>query len=258
MHHFENVITSVQELKTHTKGSNQKIVQIKPRVIFEAFESKFGKLQSNSLIVPPSEIGSLTLLETTCLLCLAKLANAENIFEFGTFLGLTTANLAKNLPSNIYSLDLPKTRLHRPSNQYQFESVMTDDEINDDYLRSVQAEAGEIYLESLGKHDREKITLIKENSLEFSPLKSNLPEIGLIFIDGGHTHDVITSDTANARQMLSKQIGVIVWHDFLSNIHHEVSEYLFADTTREVKVHIQSTLLAFTCTNWEKIFGHGE
>ena len=53
----------------------------------------------------------------------------------------------------------------------------------------------------------------------------------------------MTIDTANARRMIGDS-GVIVWHDFNSNIHSDVTTFVNGLAKHEVVVCIQHTMLA--------------
>ena len=64
-----------------------------------------------------------------------------------------------------------------------------------------------------------KITLVKADfSINF---KDEFGSSEFVFIDGGHDHKTLSSDTENP----IVRRGVIVWHDFGSNLHNDVSDY---------------------------------
>jgi predicted O-methyltransferase YrrM len=50
--------------------------------------------------------------------------------------------------------------------------------------------------------------------LEFSD-DSNAP-FDLIFIDGGHSYEVVKHDSFEAIRLINKQNGIILWHDATS------------------------------------------
>ena len=70
-------------------------------------------------------------------------------------------------------------------------------------------------------------------------------KVDLIFIDGGHEEKIIDSDTNNADVMRSKK-SAVVWHDFNSNIHGDVTKYLEMERDKRQLFHIESTLLCFS------------
>jgi hypothetical protein len=65
---------------------------------------------------------------------------------------------------------------------------------------------------------------VKQNSLALDIDNDNFrANIDFIFLDGGHTEKIVRSDTFKASQMLSQE-GVLIWHDYNSNIHRKVTE----------------------------------
>lgn len=194
-------------------------------------------------LMPPVEIGSITLVDQIVLLSLAKLISAKSVVEIGTYLGFTTALFAMNIPAKITSIDLPKQPLKNTG--YTSERILTDGNYNDDYLRSEQNEKGEIYLNYLTSEDRKKITLIKADStsLDFS---KKFKCADLVFIDGGHEKSIVEMDTFNARSIVKK--GVIIWHDFGSTIHDDVTKYLLEQRNRTI-FNVRGSLCAFEIIN---------
>ncbi len=53
----------------------------------------------------------------------------------------------------------------------------------------------------------------------------------------------MTIDTANARKMIGES-GVIVWHDFASNIHSDVTTFVNELAKHELIFCVQHTMLA--------------
>jgi hypothetical protein len=110
-------------------------------------------------LMPPSEIGSITLVDQIVLLSLAKLTSSQRIVEIGTYLGYSTALLAMNLDAQIFSIDLP--RVDDSKRSFDEKLVRTDGNYNDYYLRSAQNNKVEIYIEYLSSEERSRISLIK-------------------------------------------------------------------------------------------------
>ena len=100
---------------------------------------------------------------------------------------------------------------------------MVNPEVNDNFLRQKQASEGEKYLEYLGDSDKAKIKLIKNDSTELD-FPREIGTIDFAFIDGGHTEEIVASDTEGCFFCMEK--GVIVWHDYKSGIHSDVTKYL--------------------------------
>ena len=64
-----------------------------------------------------------------------------------------------------------------------------------------------------------------------------------MFVDGGHQYDVIRSDTLNALAAIKS--GVIVWHDYSSSIHSDVTRYLHEHAKLNRVFHVLGSLCAF-------------
>ena len=106
-------------------------------------------------LMPPLEIGSITLVDQIVLLSLAKLISSKRVVEIGTYLGYSTALLAMNTNATIFSIDLPKIT---PSDgTFEEELVLSDSNYNDDFLRSEQNKKGEIYLDFLVRGSVKKL-----------------------------------------------------------------------------------------------------
>ncbi len=125
-----------------------------------------------------------------------------NVFEFGTFDGRTTVNIALNLEksSKIYSLDLP--------DDVSRENFLEKEK---DYMQPQMTRA----LFSEKKIESEvlnKIELLRADSkaFDFSRFYTN---IDMVLVDGGHDRITVTSDSLNAFRML-RPGGVILWDDY--------------------------------------------
>ena len=104
---------------------------------------------------------------------------------------------------------------------------------------------GEYYL--IPHIGNSRLKLIKEDSRHFFPEKFRLlGSTDLIFLDGGHTEDIVASDTKKALDMLSND-GILIWHDFTSSIHTKVTDLVYNYAQENLVVWIENALLAFTC-----------
>jgi hypothetical protein len=199
-------------------------------------------LRSFNTILPTISIGSVTLVDQIVLLCIDELVNPNTVLEIGTFQGFTTRLLATNSSaSKIYSLDLPPLKNNFIDSPV-LDKVLINGDYNDDYLRDMQNLSGEIYLNDLENKFSNKIQLIKHDSTKLNFEKS-IKECEFAFIDGGHSYDIVKSDTENVKKIMSK--GVIIWHDYASGIHSDVIKYLNEYALNNKIFHISGSLCAF-------------
>jgi len=223
------------------------LVQIKPKVVFMKIEASDPAPVSMKINVPSSDIGSVTLLEASALVSLVKLVKPRKIFEFGTFLGYSTSLLVENSADNctVYSLDLGESHVSdRPLAAFARADVHSDGDINDEYLRGAQGQRGPHYTTALSADDRARLVLLQQDSRKFNPADHGLEgSVDLVFIDGGHDTETVTIDTANARRMVGDS-GIIVFHDFASGIHSDVTTFVKGLAAQEIVVCIQHTMLA--------------
>ncbi|MDA8535756.1 class I SAM-dependent methyltransferase [Alphaproteobacteria bacterium] len=189
---------------------------------------------------PPIGMGSITLVDQIVLLALAQIITPKKIIEVGTFLGFTTSLLSMNTSANIVSIDLPQSSDLKEL-KYNEELIEIDGNHNDDFLRKQQAIEGEMYLEFLTKEERKRVELIKADSTTID-FKGEFGRADFVFIDGGHEKSIVEKDTINARSLVNE--GVIIWHDFGSRIHNDVTEFLKQQSGHHI-FHVIGSLCAF-------------
>ena len=195
-------------------------------------------------LFPPTEIGSITLVDQIVLLTLIKLSNPGHILEIGTFQGYTTSLFLKNTINSIVStIDLPKTFDSKKNAPFRKSSILTSGEENDEYLKLIKNKSGDFYLNNLDKLTKERLNLIKANSTNFD-FKQLTDFIDFAFIDGGHDYETILSDTKNVKNYLNKK-GLIVWHDYSTSIHTDVNSFLNEYSKNTRLFHVSGSLCAF-------------
>lgn len=230
------------------------IYEIRPKLLLKSAEDIFNAPIDIFLHLPSSDIGSLTTLEATMIIALLKIFNPAKIFEFGTFLGYTTSILTRNSSDSsiVFSLDLDVNSIQvnvAELNDFSNKDVLTNDVINDAFLSKIQSVKGEFYLSDIDILQKSKIRLLKQNSLELDVNDLGLTnEIDFTFIDGGHTYEIVKSDTEKAF-LMAKKNSIILWHDYNSKIHGDVSKYLLDLSDTYTIYHIANTMLAFTIVN---------
>lgn len=142
---------------------------------------------------------SVTLEEAVGLGMLMQKCNAVRAFEFGTHRGVSSTQLAANLPENgqLFTLDLP-----RSDTRHHFKV--------DDWAEKEVANypvKGDLIPEEL----RKKVTFLEQDSALFDPT----PYAGtmdFIFVDAAHTMEYVVNDSDKAWVML-KPGGIVAWHD---------------------------------------------
>ena len=120
--------------------------------------------------------------------------------------------------------------------------ILSDGDYNDSYLRSIQNNSGEKYLRNLEKSCSKRLNLIKCDSTQLS-FKDEVGPIEFAFIDGGHHRDIISKDTQNV--LCQMKSGVIVWHDYSSSIHSDVTSFLLEHSEKNQLFYVSGGLCAF-------------
>ncbi|NMP03415.1 class I SAM-dependent methyltransferase [Pseudoalteromonas arctica] len=226
------------------------VITIKPKVLIKILEDKFtGENITGSFLMPPSYIGSLTLLESAMLLAFVKLIQPKHVFEFGTFMGHTSVFFAKNIAEDalVHTIDLPQGYIVDNGCETKAEEV-------DNLLREQSITSQAKCIENEGQDIQRKINRILCNSLEFCT-KAHTTSAGIIFIDGGHDTEIVKSDTCKALEMLSEG-GVIVWHDYNSTVFTDVTDYVNEFAKCNTIFHIANTNIAFMWKAEENLVRH--
>jgi len=170
----------------------------------------------------PGVGASISLIEAAALSALIQRTHAMRVFEFGTYKGVSTTQLALNLPDGgmVYTLDLP-----------------ADHPV---YL-SYSELASESGMQMLVPPDlSHKVTFLKEDSAQFdtTPYRGTMD---LVFVDGYHSYEYIKNDTEKGLEML-RPGGVIAWHDCVAS-RPEIIRYL--KTISPLPQLVETTSLAF-------------
>lgn len=218
--------------------------KIRPKVLLQFLEKNYTQPIEMRINIPSSEIGSLTVLESTMLVSLLKISNPKVIFEYGTFLGYSTSLFLKNSEENckVISLDLGAD-LEQTEN-IDVTKILVNDDINDRYLKIVQSKLGPIFIKEDIKNKNERLELIYGDSTRMSVNSMKLnKKVNFIFVDGGHDYRVIKKDTENALKMIDT--GIIIWHDYDSKIHKDVTTFVNNFSVDKHIFHIENTMLAF-------------
>jgi hypothetical protein len=141
---------------------------------------------------------------------MVKVLQPGSIFEFGTYHGWTTANLAMNAPEgcNIHTMD-----------QQRLPHL-------DPWIERVFRERAVVQLTA--------------DSREYN-YETHRGTMDFIFIDGDHSRAGVENDTMAASRMLSEN-GTIVWHDYNPK-HEHVVAYLNSVASERKLFFIKNTRL---------------
>jgi predicted O-methyltransferase YrrM len=131
---------------------------------------------------------------------IARHRRARRVFEFGTYLGRTTYHLALGEHvERVYTLDLD------PAGPYP-KGLKIGRAIKAVHERDLQ---GYFYR---GTAAAERIVQLHGDSrtFDYTPYAG---QMDLVFVDGGHTYEMVANDTQHALSLV-KPGGIVIWHDF--------------------------------------------
>jgi predicted O-methyltransferase YrrM len=176
--------------------------------------------------------GNVSVEEVAKIALLAKAMKPRTVFEFGTFNGMTTLQIAMNvLDCQVYTLDLPEDVL--PSYPH------------DEFDRLVSRKAGAQFDTKTGSffsdlNDGRIVQLWGDSAkFDFSPYRNR---VDLVFIDGGHNFPTVKADTENALSMLAPG-GAILWHNYHDITCPDVTQYLLELSQRLKLYQLRNTAL---------------
>jgi predicted O-methyltransferase YrrM len=156
---------------------------------------------SPEIVLPPrrhlEKPGGQTLEGLVFLAGLVRALDVQSAFEIGTFDGVTTWTLARNMGSGVVdTLDLPADERPRLPIEHTDEEVreLISDHVYDElpHPATIEQHWGDSAI------------------FDFSEWRG---KCDLVYIDGAHSEPYVASDTRNAFAMLSEH-GAIVWDDY--------------------------------------------
>lgn len=154
---------------------------------------------------------SISLAEAEVLVALMKKSCATRVFEFGTYKGVSTTQLALNIPEGgmIFTLDLPEDH---PAYSLSISKA-------EERKIAAEGEKGILIPSDL----LSKVTFLQADSALFdtTPYRQSMD---MVFVDGAHSYDYVKNDTEKGLEML-RTGGIIAWHDCIPS-HPEVVSYL--------------------------------
>jgi predicted O-methyltransferase YrrM len=148
-----------------------------------------------------SKYGSMELDEIYSIALLARQLDPKYIFEFGTFIGVTTLQMALNTDTaaEIYTLNLSSTEV-----KTVFEIGNSEEE------RSLPVQQPGNRFED--KEISGKIKQLYGDSAAYD-YSAYHNKMDFILVDASHEYDYVKSDTENSFRMI-RQGGTLIWHDY--------------------------------------------
>ena len=230
----EQASTACRSLKFH---ATSKIRQLPLREIV----AKLSDQPVDQVVLPGpatdlGEVGSQTAYHT--LGTLVRAIQPATIFETGTYLGVSAYAMALNTPEScrIYTLDLPDDAAG--------ELVPGLNKIDVRHVATSRLRVGEAFLRSSLKH---RVTQLRDDSMTFRA-ETVMKNVDLIYVDGGHSLEVVTKDTENAFRVLAAR-GVIVWDDYF-HLYPDVVQYLDGLANQYQLFGIEGTNYVIYSRNW--------
>ncbi len=173
--------------------------------------------------------GSVWMNELAILAGICRQIQPKLVFEFGTFVGLTTVNLAANTPPGaiVYTLDSPHDHPKLKAAPHEERYILRE-------------KAGEFYRNSSYYY---KVRQLWSDSAEFDESQF-VRQVDFVFIDGSHSYEYVRNDTEKALRML-KHGGALFWHDYYHG-WPDVVRFLH-EHANELRIrHIEGTSLAIS------------
>ena len=159
----------------------------------------------------PSVGASVSPMECAALAALSRLVGAKRVFEFGTYKGVSTTQLALNVATGgmVFTLDLPEDH---PA--YSLPIPKPEEQ-------QIAAEGGKGILIPRDLLDR--VTFLTSDSATFDETPY-LDTMDLVFVDGAHSYEYVKNDTEKGWRML-RSGGILAWHDCVPS-HRDVVKYI--------------------------------
>jgi predicted O-methyltransferase YrrM len=183
-------------LGRHDGPASGLLPKVEISTLFDARDFQLNFLE------PRTSDGNVSGFELFALNSLVRKHSPGALFEFGTFKGRTTLNLAANSTpeARIYTLDLPHSKLQ--SLQYNLE------QIEKKYVE--KPVSGEVFSQ---RPEALKITQLFGDSAKFD-YTPFFNQIDFVFVDASHAYDYVVNDSQIALKLLRNGRGVILWHDY--------------------------------------------
>jgi hypothetical protein len=184
----------------------------------------------------PDEGSSISFREMVILCSIVCSEKARAVFEIGTSLGVTTFNIALNLPEDgiLHTLDLPL-----PTVEQNDISTVYDVSVSD--RKMIFANRQERRFLDTSIESMVHPLFSDSAAFDYSPYQKSCD---VVFVDGAHSRAYVESDT-NAAFSLVRPGGLVIWHDYNNGFFWpDVHEYLTAIAPQYGINRIRGTMFA--------------
>lgn len=176
--------------------------------------------------------GNMTGNELITLCSFVKRLQPRAVFEFGTFNGLTTLQIALNAADEcvVYTLNLPLDHS---------ETLLPSSE-QDRMVQPRRAGSGQAFRDA---PERSRIVELFGDSatFDYAPYYGSCD---FVLVDAGHEYENVKSDVKNSLKLLRAAGGVIFWHDFPNA--PGVCRFIEELSVSRKIFHLKDTRFAFT------------
>jgi predicted O-methyltransferase YrrM len=181
------------------------------------------------LALPRSSYGETPYVDLLGLALLVARRAPRTVFEFGTYTGRGTWNIALNAPgSHVRTLDLDPATRSRLAAELNWEAGIDDAKIGR-------------FLDDARRHATVEQVLGDSASIDLSSLDG---QMDFVFVDADHEYPAVVNDSRHALRM-AREGTVIAWHD-RSRVCPGVQQRLRELATEIDITVVQGTQLAFT------------
>ncbi len=191
---------------------------------------------------PASIDGNIELKELVVICAVIQKYRPRKLFEFGTFNGRTTLNMAVNSPpeATVYTLDLPTA--------FTGETGLPLDKNDASYIGKNHRKR------FIGTPFEKKIVSLYGDSAhyDFTPFYG---QMDFVFVDASHGFRYVMNDSLQAVRLLKRGTGFVFWHDYSHwpGVTRSLN-YLYRKTATFAGLkHIQGTTLAFLFNTWSAL-----
>lgn len=227
---IEEIGSRADEFEKIYKKAQKRIKTVKLSDIFPSTLEKGSIILENFL----GHWGNISVEEVCKIALITKFLKPKRIFEFGTYNGMTTLQLALNVPKGcrVYTLDLPDDT----SPQIPLSKI--DALVAKHFKNKFGTKIGSYFK---NRKDIKIIQILQDGAtFDPSPFKNAMD---LIFIDAAHDYKNKKKDSENAFFMLRRG-GVVIWHNYADVGCPDVTKYLYQLSMSKKIYHLKNTLFA--------------